>query len=124
MTGRRARLARFGMWGMVVVGLPGLFVALLGAGRVVPVGIGVGGGAFFLLCLLLGALIGFTGQQRDRGRRDVEGRGAMIVMLAAHLKGEDDTVLEGIVAKGGPAAEAAALLLEQRRALASDPRPQ
>jgi len=112
------------MWGMVVVGLPGLFVALLGAGRVVPVGIGIGSGAFFFSCLLLGALIGFRGQQQNRSRRDVEGRGAMIVMLAAHLKGEDDAVLEGIVAKGGPAAEAAAMLLERRRAPAPDRRSQ
>jgi len=48
-------------------------------------------------------------------QREREGYGAMLVMIAAQLKDQDDTVLERIVAKGGPAGEAAEMVLRGRR---------
>jgi hypothetical protein len=39
----------------------------------------------------------------------------MIVVIAAQLARQDDAALEGIAARGGPAAEAAMLILAGRR---------
>jgi hypothetical protein len=54
-------------------------------------------------------------QRKARQQREVENYGSMLVIIAAQLKDQDDAVLERIVAKGGPAGEAATMVLEGRR---------
>jgi len=51
------RAYRFGMWGLVALGLPGLFAAFLGARRIIPLPLGIAGGFTFFACALLGALV-------------------------------------------------------------------
>ena len=115
MSDQKTRLVRFGMWGMVLVGLPGLAAAFLGARQIIPLPLGVAGGFFFLACCLLGALIGVQNQRKARQQREVENYGSMLVIIAAQLKDQDDSVLERIVTRGGPAGEAAAMVLEGKR---------
>lgn len=115
MSDQKTRLVRFGMWGMVIIGLPGLVAAFLGARQIIPLALGVAGGFFFLACVLMGALIGVQNQRKARQQREVENYGSMLVIIAAQLKDQDDTVLERIVSKGGPAGEAATMVLEGKR---------
>jgi hypothetical protein len=46
--------------------------------------------------------------------REAAARGQMIVMLAAKLRDEDGTKLQEMIRRGGPAGEAAALILQGR----------
>ena len=46
----------------------------------------------------------------------------MIVLLAAELGNKDDETLESITRRGGPAADAAALILKGRRERRDSPR--
>ena len=109
------RIHRLGMWGMVVLGTPGLVAAFLGARQVVPLALGVAGGFFFFTCVLLGALMGLQTRRQLQEQRERESYGAMLVMIAAQVRDQDDSVLERIVAKGGPAGEAAAMVLKGRK---------
>ena len=73
------------------------------------------GGFFFFTCVLLGALMGLQARRRLQEQRERESYGAMLVMIAAQIRDQADSVLERIVAKGGPAGEAAAMVLKGRR---------
>ena len=115
MTGSPQRAYRFGMWGLVALGLPGLFAAFLGARRVIPVPLGIAGGFAFFTCVLLGALVGLQARRQLQLQREKENRSAMLVILAAQLRIQDDVVLQRIAGKGGPAGEAAEMVLQGRR---------
>ena len=100
---------------MVVLGTPGLVAAFLGARQVVPLALGVAGVFFFFTCVLLGALMGLQARRRLQEQRERESYGAMLVMIAAQIRDQADSVLERIVAKGGPAGEAAVMVLQGRK---------
>jgi hypothetical protein len=115
MIGLSRRAYRLGMWGLVALGTPGLFAAFLGARRVIPLPFGVAGGFAFIVCALLGALVGLQARREMQLQRDRESYSAMLVILATQLRVQDDTVLQRIAGKGGPAGEAAEMVLQGRR---------
>ena len=70
--------------------------------------------ALFLCCLVVIALVGWRTRKEMLALRDEAARGQMIVMLAARLRDEAPEKLEQMGKRGGPAGEAAALLLQGR----------
>ena len=106
---------RFGMWGVVALGLPGLFVAFLGIRGSIPLPLGIAGGFAFVVCALLGALVGLQARRQLQLQREKENYSTMLIILASQLKIQDDAVLQRIAGKGGPAGEAAEMVLQGRR---------
>ena len=115
MSAMPRRAYRLGMWGVVALGSPGLFAAFLGARRVIPLPLGIAGGFAFFACALLGALVGLQARRQMQLQRDRENYSTMLVILANQLRDQDDTVLQRIAGKGGPAGEAAEMVLKGRR---------
>jgi hypothetical protein len=109
------RASRFGMWGLVALGLPGLFAAFLGAQRIIPPPLGIAGGFTFLTCALLGALVGLQARRQMQLQRERETYSTMLIILANQLRVQDDVLLQRIASKGGPAGEAAEMVLQGRR---------
>ena len=108
------RAYRFGMWGLVALGLPGLFAAFLGAQRIIPLPLGIAGGFTFLTCALLGALVGLQARRQMQLQRERENYSTMLIILANQLRIQDEAVLQRIAEKGGPAGEAAEMVLQGR----------
>ena len=65
-------------------------------------------------CLATAVWMGWRGHRQALADRERVGRTTMIMAIAAQLGRQDDAALERLAAKGGPAAEAAALLLAGR----------
>ena len=110
-----ARPYRIGMWVFLVLGLPLLALALAGLKRLVAPAMGALGITGFFACILMALLFGLRTRRatmEDRARIAASG---LLVMMAGKLKQQDDATLESIAAKGGPAGDAATLLLENRK---------
>ncbi len=118
-----ARLYRRAMWLVTVFGLLALMLAIAGARGLLPVGLGIAGGAVFGISILLAGVLGIKMHRQALADRELAARRAMIVMLAATLGKQDDSALERIKTQGGPAGEAAALILEGRQAKAGGQAP-
>jgi hypothetical protein len=103
------------MWVLVVVGFVNLGIALRGAMGGKALQSGVLGLVIFFLCMALGAWFGLAGASRVREERDRQNRKDVIILMATELRRHDDETLKRILRQGGPAAEAAALLLQGRR---------
>lgn len=119
-----ARQWRTLMWASVALAAAGFLVAWQGArGRVDPalgiLALGAAGAA-----LLLALLAGARARRQALEDRAEETGSMLLVMLAAQLKTKDDATLEALVAKGGQAGEAAALVLQGRRERARPAPPQ
>jgi hypothetical protein len=83
------------------------------------------GGSILLMLVAVGLAAGWSGLRTRRqalADRDKESGNAIFLAIAAQLGQQDDATLERIQAKGGPAGEAAKLILTERRARASRPR--
>lgn len=104
------------MWAAAALGALGLAGAAAGARRLLPIPIGLLSGALFLVCLVLAGYYGLRVRGQVLADRERAARQSALVLLAAQLKGEDDGTLREIARRGGPAGEAAALLLEGRAA--------
>ncbi len=113
----RARSLRLAMWAMAGLSLLLLAIAFAGARGWLPARAGLAAlwlsGASFVLVLWLG-LRARTQAIADRERESGQ---AMIVVLAAQLARQDEVTLQRIAGQGGPAAEAARLILSGRRRL-------
>jgi hypothetical protein len=103
------------MWFFILLGVLLVLVTLAGARQVVPHAIGLASIVGFFFCLFLAMLLGYRSRRIAIEERDRNSAGSMLVLMAGMLKDQDDATLERIVARGGPAADAAALLLERRR---------
>lgn len=106
---------RQAMWVFGAIGLGALLVAFLAAKGAMPrmagvVGIGIGA-AMLTLC----AWFGIRARQQALRDQEIAARRSMLVMLAAQLGHQDDDTLARITTKGGPAAEAARMILDGRR---------
>jgi len=110
-----ARTYRTFMWVLVVVGFVNLGIALRGAMGGKALQSGVLGLVIFFLCMALGAWFGLAGASRVREERDRQNRNDMIILMATELRRHDDETLKRILRQGGPAGEAAGLLLKGRR---------
>ena len=115
-----ARLYRRSMWLVTGGGVLALAIAFAGARGIVPVTIGIAGGGLFAISILLAGVLGLKMHRQALADREMAARRSMIVMLAATLGKQDDAALERIKTQGGPAGEAAALILEGRQAKAGE----
>ncbi len=68
----------------------------------------------FVASALLAVWFGIKTHKRALADREMESGRAMIVAIAAQLGRQDDAALERIRSKGGPAGEAAAMILQGR----------
>lgn len=118
-----ARVYRRSMWLVTTCGIIAVAIAIAGTRGVVPVGIGIAGGGLFAVCILLAGVLGLKMHRQALADREMAARRSMTVMLSATLGKQDDSALERIKARGGPAGEAAALILEGRQAKAGGQAP-
>jgi hypothetical protein len=102
------------IWLVAIAGAIALAVAFAGIKGWVTRPLGMVSAGLFVICLLLVAVIGWQRHRQTLVDRETAARGQMIVMIAARLKTQDDEALEAMVARGGPAGEAAKLVLEGR----------
>jgi hypothetical protein len=68
----------------------------------------------FLASVLTAIWFGVKAHRRALADREIESGRAMIVAIAAQLGRQDDASLERIKTRGGPAAEAAGMILQGR----------
>jgi hypothetical protein len=117
-----ARTLRLGM--RAALGCCGLsLVAAYAAAKGwLPAPIGAAALPLFLGAGIIALWLGLKAQRRALADRDKQSGSAMIVAIAAQLGKQDDATLEQIRAKGGPAGEAASLILGGRRAKAKGER--
>ena len=118
-----AKSYRRAMWLVTVFAVVALALAVAGAREMIPVVLGIAGGVLFAISILLAGLLGLKMHRQALADREIAARRSMIVMLAATLGKQDDSALERIKAQGGPAGEAAGLILEERRAKAGRQAP-
>lgn len=104
------------MWVFLVLGLPLLALAAAGLKRLVAPAVGALGITGFFACILMALLFGLRARRATLEDRARTAASTMLVMMAGMLKQQDDATLESIAAKGGPAGDAAAMLLQNRKA--------
>jgi hypothetical protein len=104
------------MWLFVLLGLAFAVFGLAGALRVLPPEIGLLSLGGFFFALVCAVLLGYKSRQAAMEDRSRGSATSMLVMMAGMLKDETDETLERIAARGGPAGDAARLILEKRRA--------
>jgi len=102
------------MWLLVVVGLVNLGIAVRGALGGKAIQSGVLGLVIFFACVTLGAWFGLAGARLVHEEHDRQNRQAMIVLMATELGRHGDDTLSRIARQGGPAGEAAGMLLARR----------
>ena len=103
------------MWLFVIMGLAFLGLGFAGARGVFPPEVALLslGGFFFSLVGVI--LFGYQSRKTALADRSRDAATSMLVMMAAMLKEENDETLERIAAKGGPAGDAASMILQRRR---------
>ena len=117
-----AREYRSAMWLLAAMAVVGYAVGYAGVRGAVPrlvglVGLGVG-----VATTVLAFFFGLRAHHRALTDREITSERTMIVLLAAELGNKDDETLESIARRGGPAADAAALILKGRRERRDSPR--
>ncbi len=103
-----------GLWVFLILALGFLATGLAGARGVLPREVGLLSLGGFFLCLLCALLLGYKARQAGLDGRTANTSHAMLVMMAGMLKDEDTATLQRIVASGGPAGDAARMLLQKR----------
>ena len=106
---------RQAMWVFGAIGLVALFVAFLGAKGVLPRLAGVFGIGVGAAMVTLSGWFGIRTRQQALRDQEIAARRSMLVMMAAQLGHQDDDTLAQIARKGGPAGEAARMILDGRR---------
>ena len=110
-----ARTYRTLMWLLAVAGLFSLVIAVDGARSGGAARSGIFALVIFFLCVALGAWLGLQGARILREAQAQQSRQEMIVFLATELGRHDEETLRRIVRQGGPAGEAAGMVLKGRR---------
>ena len=70
---------------------------------------------FGAAAVLAASWTGWRGHQIALEERERASRSGMVIAIATQLARQDDATLQGIVGRGGPAGEAAAMVLAGRR---------
>lgn len=109
-----AQRYRTGMLAMIVLALVGVGLTLAGLRGVVGSALVLLGALLILGGSLGAAWMGLKGHSQVRQDRERASGQFMIISIAAQLGKQDDATLQKIAGKGGPAAEAARLLLTGR----------
>ena len=104
------------MWLVAGVGVAALGLAAMGAKGWIDPRLGITGGALAAVALAFAAALGWQVRRQALADREITGRRAMIVTMAAMLGQEDDATLERIAASKGTHADVARMLLESRQA--------
>lgn len=99
----------------ILLGLAFIMLALAGARRIVAPEIGLLGLGGFFSCLVCAILLGYQSRRSALSKRSAYADTSMLVMMAGMLKNESDETLQRIADQGGPAGDAASMLLQQRR---------
>ena len=103
------------MWLVVGVGVAALGLAFMGGKGWIDPRLGIAGGALAAVALAFAVALGWQVRRQALSDREVAGRRAMLVTMAAMLGQEDDATLERIAASKGTPAEVARMLLDARR---------
>ena len=98
-----------------IAGLLCFYVAYKGSKGTLSKEMGVTLALLGLVCFLTGAWYGWRGAKMRIEEREKKADALALVMLAAVLKDKSEEELKSAVAKGGPAGDAARLVLERRR---------
>ncbi len=105
---------RAGMWLLFALGLLNLWVALQTARSGSKSG-GLTALAIFFFCIAAGGWLGLLRARQFRRTREQQSRGDAILLLVTELTRHDEATLDRIARQGGPAGEAALIVLEGRR---------
>jgi hypothetical protein len=117
-----AREYRRAMWMLAGVAVIAYAVGAAGVRGNVPRLAGLLGLSVGVATTVVAFFFGLRAHSRALTDRDIASRRSMIVLLAAELGSKDDETLASIVKRGGPAAEAATLILKGRRERQDSPR--
>ena len=118
---RRHRLSdaaqeyRSDMWTLAAIAALGFVLGVSGVRGHLPRLVGVAGLSLGLASTCVACFFGLRAHRRALADQELVARRSMIVLLAAQLGARDDETLSGIASMGGPAAEAARLILQGRR---------
>jgi hypothetical protein len=118
-----AREYRAAMWLLAAVAVVAYAVGVAGVRGAVPRMVGVIALSLGVATTATAFFFGLRAHSRALADQEIAGRRSMIVLLAAQLGEKDDAALTAITARGGPAAEAAQLILDGRRERQGRPRP-
>jgi hypothetical protein len=110
-----AREYRRAMWLSVILGGAGFVVGIIAVRGGIAPSLGTLGFATGVGALVLAAWFGLQVRARTLADREREASGTLTVLLAAQLRDRDEATLEQMVRRGGPAGEAARLILEGRK---------
>ncbi|MEO8030514.1 MAG: hypothetical protein ABI765_06680 [Gemmatimonadota bacterium] len=114
MAASRLPVYRAGMWLLFALGLLNLWVALQSARSGSKSG-GLTALAIFFLCIAAGGWLGLLRARQFRRAREQQSRGDAILLLVTELKRHDEATLDRIARQGGPAGEAAVMVLQGRQ---------
>jgi len=103
------------MWLTVAVALLPLAFIMAGLKGWVPRETALGAIPVLFGCLGFASWMGWRAHQQALADRERAGSQAMILVIAAQLKTQDEPTLQRMAAKKGPAGEAASWILQGRR---------
>lgn len=117
-----AREYRRAMWLLAAIAVIAYAVGIAGVRGNVPRLAGLLGLSVGVATTVVAFFFGLRAHSRALTDQEISSRRSMIVLLAAELGSKDDETLASIVKRGGPAAEAATLILKGRRERQDSPR--
>jgi len=103
------------MWALAGVAVIAYGLGIAGVRGTVPRLLGLFGLSLGVATTVVAFFFGLRAHNRALADQEISSRRSMIVLLAAELGSKDDETLASIVRRGGPAAEAATLILKGRR---------
>lgn len=103
------------MWLILAASLLPLAVVVAGLRGAAPREMALAAIPLLFATLCFAGWMGFRAHQQALADRERAGSQAMILVIAAQLKHQDESTLHRIASKGGPAAEAANWILAARR---------
>ncbi len=110
-----AREYRSAMWMLAGVAVVSYAIGIAGVRGTVPRIAGLSGLSLGVATTVVAFFFGLRAHRRALADQELSSRRSMIVLLAAELGSKDDETLDSIVRRGGPAGEAATLILKGRR---------
>lgn len=117
-----AREYRSAMWLLAGVAILAYAVGYAGVRGAVPRLAGLVGLSIGVATTVVAFFFGLRAHRRALTDQEMSSQRTMIVLLAAELGNKDDDTLESIARRGGPAGDAAALILKGRRERRDAPR--
>ena len=117
-----AREYRSAMWLLAGVAIIAFAVGYAGFRGAVPRLAGIIGLSVGIATAMVAFFFGLRAHGRALADQEISSQRTMIVLLTAELGNKDDETLESISRRGGPAGDAARLILEGRRERRDVPR--